>query len=434
MGKVEEMTKPSAASTGKAKEDRIKITYRKTSSLHEYAKNPRDNESVVEKMVNSIDEFGFRIPILIKPDGEVIDGHLRFKAALAMDMDEVPVIVTDTLTEDQVKAFRLLANRSVNWADWNQDQLAAEMRELMEADYDLSNTGFSDNEIKQLTSFEVVDYKDVDIEGTCEDIADELNPKNQVFQIKDDTLFSSNNKLDIPDLMEEMLGGEDCIPTYTWDMHAEIDPEKVGLFVWRKHPVTGVAGQVASGIQYGILVYYVEDFNFEQVWERPSDYIAKFRAYAPMAFVTPDFSLFGDQPYVFQAYQHYRARWVGRYWQENGYKVIPNLTWTTEKCYDLSVMGIPVGAPVVSCQCRTSGNDDFGKAFFLKGLNYCLNEIKPKNCLIYGGYNHRHWIEKNIENKECKIHFYESITHIRARKYHSKGIKGKNRDEETRKG
>lgn len=94
-----------------------------------YVRNPRKNDEQVDRMVAAIKEFGFRIPVVAKSDGTVVDGHLRLKAAQRLGMTEVPVALADELTEAQVKAFRLLANRSANWAAWDNDLLALEMEE-----------------------------------------------------------------------------------------------------------------------------------------------------------------------------------------------------------------------------------------------------------------------------------------------------------------
>ena len=88
-----------------------------------YARNPRKNDSVVDQMVGSIREFGFKIPCLVRSDGEVVDGHLRLKAARKLNITEIPVILCDEWTPAQVKAFRLMVNRSVTWADWDEELL-----------------------------------------------------------------------------------------------------------------------------------------------------------------------------------------------------------------------------------------------------------------------------------------------------------------------
>ena len=112
-----------------------------------YARNPRKNDSAVDRMVSSIAEFGFKIPVLARGDGEVVDGHLRLKAAVRLGLTEIPVILCDEWTPAQVKAFRLMVNRSVTWAEWDADLLGLELLELKELDYDLGLTGFDSNEL-----------------------------------------------------------------------------------------------------------------------------------------------------------------------------------------------------------------------------------------------------------------------------------------------
>src|SRR4051794_9951297 len=112
-----------------------------------YARNPRKNDAAVDRMCGSIREFGFKIPCLVRSDGEVIDGHLRLKAARKLAITGIPVILCDEWTPAQVKAFRLMVNRSATWADWDEELLAIELSELQNADFDLSLTGFEAKEI-----------------------------------------------------------------------------------------------------------------------------------------------------------------------------------------------------------------------------------------------------------------------------------------------
>jgi hypothetical protein len=119
-----------------------------------YARNPRKNDSAVGRMCSSIREFGFKIPVLARSDGEVVDGHLRLKAARKLGITEVPVILCDERTPAQVKAFRLMVNRSVTWADWDESALALELQELKESDFDLDLTGFDPGEIDNLLALE----------------------------------------------------------------------------------------------------------------------------------------------------------------------------------------------------------------------------------------------------------------------------------------
>jgi DNA modification methylase len=117
-----------------------------------YERNPRKNDRAINRMMASIKEYGFAIPILARRRGEeieVVDGHLRLKAAKKLKMTVVPVIFCDEWTDAQVKAFRLLVNRSVNWATWDEELLALELKDLDALDFDLSLTGFDPFEIDQ---------------------------------------------------------------------------------------------------------------------------------------------------------------------------------------------------------------------------------------------------------------------------------------------
>src|ERR1700688_2803655 len=115
-----------------------------------YVRNPRRNDAAVDRMCGSIREFGFKIPCLVRSDGEVIDGHLRLKAARKLGITDIPVILCDEWTATQVKAFRIMVNRSATWADWDDELLALELLELRTSDYDLSLTGFDTKEIDDL--------------------------------------------------------------------------------------------------------------------------------------------------------------------------------------------------------------------------------------------------------------------------------------------
>jgi DNA modification methylase len=125
-----------------------------------YTRNPRKNDHAVEQMCASIQEFGFKIPCLVRSNGEVVDGHLRLKAARKLGITEVPAILCDEWTEAQVKAFRLLVNRSVTWADWDEELLALELQELRELDFDLALTGFDVAEVDELLALPVDEAAD----------------------------------------------------------------------------------------------------------------------------------------------------------------------------------------------------------------------------------------------------------------------------------
>lgn len=128
----------------------LKVEMWPVERLVPYARNPRRNDEQVEKMAASIREFGFRIPVVAKFDGTVVDGHLRLKAALVLGLSKVPVALADDLTDAQVKAFRIMANKSAEWAAWDNDLLRLELEDLRELDYDLLLTGHELLEIEAI--------------------------------------------------------------------------------------------------------------------------------------------------------------------------------------------------------------------------------------------------------------------------------------------
>ena len=147
----------------------------KIEDLKEYDRNPRKNDDVVDKMADCIKEFGFKIPIVAKSDGSVVDGHLRLKAARKLGMKEVPVVIAEDLTDAQIKAFRLVANQSANWAEWDDELLKLEFEDLKNMNFDLEFTGFDLAEIES--------FLNKGMEIAKDDFDDELLPNENTASI-----------------------------------------------------------------------------------------------------------------------------------------------------------------------------------------------------------------------------------------------------------
>lgn len=120
----------------------LKIIEMKTDELIPYENNPRKNDSAVEKVAESIKEFGFKVPIIVDSENVIVAGHTRLKAAELLGLETVPVIMADDLTEDQARAFRLADNKTAELAEWDFSKLEEELAEL--SDFDMSQFGFSD--------------------------------------------------------------------------------------------------------------------------------------------------------------------------------------------------------------------------------------------------------------------------------------------------
>lgn len=108
-----------------------------------YKRNPRKNENAVDAVAASIKEFGFKIPIVIDDNYEIVAGHTRLKAATKLGLETVPCIIADDLTPEQIKAFRLADNKTAELAEWDLDLLDLELDEIP---LDMSLFGFTPTE------------------------------------------------------------------------------------------------------------------------------------------------------------------------------------------------------------------------------------------------------------------------------------------------
>lgn len=148
----------------------MEIINKKIDELIPYENNPRFNDDAVEYVANSIKEFGFKVPIIIDKNNVIVAGHTRYKASLELGLEEVPTIVADDLTEEQVKAFRLADNKVSEKAEWNFELLDEELEDLdinME-DFGFENIDIEENEIerKDLSNKEFEKYEVI---ITCKD-------------------------------------------------------------------------------------------------------------------------------------------------------------------------------------------------------------------------------------------------------------------------
>ena len=127
--------------------DKLKIEYINIEKLIPYINNPRINDGAVDKVASSIKNFGFKNPIIIDKDNEIIAGHTRLKAARKLNLKEVPTIKVEDLTETQIKAFRIADNKTSEFAEWDFGLLEIELEGL-----DNEFTGFDIDELGELSN------------------------------------------------------------------------------------------------------------------------------------------------------------------------------------------------------------------------------------------------------------------------------------------
>jgi len=133
------------------------VELRPIDAIRPYAGNPRINDDAVDAVAASLREFGFRQPIVVDAEGVIIVGHTRWKAAKKLGLARLPVHVATDLPPEKVKAYRIADNQTATLAEWDFDLLPIELKDLQQAEYDLSLLGFDEDELAKLLDGDVAE-------------------------------------------------------------------------------------------------------------------------------------------------------------------------------------------------------------------------------------------------------------------------------------
>ena len=326
----------------------IKIIYKNVGELVPYEKNPRKNTKAVKYVANSIETFGFKVPIVIDENNVVVCGHTRLLASEKLGMDEVPCIIAKDLTEEQIKAFRLADNKVSEKAEWDFELLNEEMDEIF--NFDMTDFGF-----------EFVDEE--------KNKRDTQNKVEGILNLNKAT-FTGVGKYDIPQLE----------PTYNYEI-GEIK-EWIGFnYVLSDKEPEGKA-----------VHFFLDDYQFQRLWNNPEKYIEKLKRYEVV--LTPDFSPYGDMPMATQIFNHYRKHWVGALLQEYGVKVVPTIRASRdERSFEWYLDGEPKGGVVCISSMWTA--DEEARKYFMREFNTMVETLKPEKIYVYG--NEVEGLKGNIE-------------------------------------
>lgn len=319
----------------------MEIVYKETSQLKPYEKNPRKNDGAVEYVANSIRSFGFKVPIVIDKNDVIVCGHTRWKAAQELGMGKVPCITADDLSDEQIKAFRLADNKVSEKAEWDFDLLNEELEDLL--DFGMEDFGFEfiDEEEQHRENAERTQDRVEDIVnlGKAQFIGEgkyDIPPLNPVYEL--------------PEGIEEWIGFNYVL--------SDQNPENKAVH------------------------FFVDDYQFERVWNDPDRYIDKLQQYKCV--LTPDFSPYGDMPLALQIYNLYRKNWCGAYWQTNGMTVIPTVRASTDpRSFDFYLDGQPKGGVVAISSMWATKTDEL-RNIFLEEYNRMYDALKPKKVILYG--------------------------------------------------
>ena len=258
----------------------IKFEYLDIDSLIPYENNPRKHTSI-KRLEKSVEAYGFINPIIIDEDNIILSGHGRLMAARKEGLEQVPCVRVDHLDEQGKIGFRIADNSSAEESEWDNKKLKLELEKI----------DFKMDEFK-LDFDEPEDYAEI----TQERVENILGlGKGQ---------FEGEGYYDIPVIygMKEMPEVREWIG-FNYVM-SDKDPEGKGVH------------------------FFVDDYQFERVWNDPDKYVEKLKQYAVV--LSPDFSPYGDMPLATQIWNHYRKRWCAAYWQLHGIRVIPTIRASTD--------------------------------------------------------------------------------------------------------
>jgi hypothetical protein len=337
-----------------------------------------------EAMQEVLDEVGVADALIVYPVGggryRLIDGHLR-KDLLADQM--VPVLITD-LTEEEADKLLLVLDPLAAMAGAD----SAKTREL------LASVEFDGEGVKDLLDNIGREYALIAGEKTEEEVKsrfteneDGWKPPTEVkdmFELREVSTFPSSNRWGIPDLRPDMLC--ETFPTKVFGGDRLSMPktkEECDQYLF-------ICGNTTSyKPEGGYLGFYVFDTKFEKVWDDALTYLEDLHRLKWAGVLSPDFSTWDDDPPAVRIWQIYRSRWVARFWQEVGHKVIPSIQ-TYPKWFDLGPGGgIPVGTKVVSLQCRTKDKENVPEPrAYLRLFAEAIDAVQPEVVLVYGGRRH----------------------------------------------
>lgn len=337
-----------------------------TQELIPYENNPRDNDGAVGYVANSIREFGFKVPIIVDKNNVIVAGHTRLKAAKKLGLEKVPCIRAGDLTDDQIKAFRIADNSVGEASRWNMEKLAVEIENIS---IDMDSFGVADLDIPS-------EIMDVDIDGGDLDdggwYGDERERTNRAYNLEEaKELEWTSDFWQMP-----VIRNDNYIPSKLigFNYAKSSDDKKCGIH------------------------FFVDDYQFERVWNYPEKYIDVLMDYD--CILSPDFSLYMDMPMPMKVWNVYRSRFIGAYYQQRGIKVIPTVSWAEKETYRFCFRGIERGSVVATSTIGVKENPE-ALEIWRAGMAEMIKKIRPSHILVYGG-------QIDFDYKKIKVSYFDN--------------------------
>ena len=341
---------------------KLSIEYVPITQLKPYSNNAKiHTQEQIDQIKESIKKFGMNDPIALWKDNIIIEGHGRLLACQELGMSEVPVIRLDDLTDDERKAYTLVHNKLTMNTDFDIDLLNYELEHI---EIDMSSFGF---ELDTVFGDEETEFDDEDDDGYY---GDERERTNRAYNL---------------DLIEDLTEDFWQMPVIENDNF--IPSDFIG-FNYAKSSENKKCG----------IHFYVDDYQFERVWNYPEKYVEVLEQYE--CILSPDFSLYLDMPMPMKIWNVYRSRLVGQYYQKRGIKVIPTISWAEKETFKFCFKGIPKGS-IVSISTIGVKQDQNALKIWCKGVDEMIKQIEPKAILVYGG-------KLDYDFKDIKVYYYNN--------------------------
>lgn len=425
-------------------------------SLKPYDKNPRKGN--VRAIAESLSTNKQYRPIVVqKKTKKILAGNHTWQAAKALGWTKIAVVFVD-VSDEEAKRIVLADNRTTDLAGYDDKVLA----ELLKSLGDPEGTGYSESDMQAIlgateeamsavrefadddaTFEEIVSVSDVASGSRAPSIlpksdvqtdeygrvltGDEFEDAPEEFassalQLVDDINFEKGlNKYDIPVFRRDML--LESLPKMlrTWGGREAGEEDGVSHYLWNY----GLASATGVPFDRAILAFFTHDFKWEGWWDKPAVYTTKVLNLGVRTAVAPDFSIWFEDPVVVQMYNIFRIQWMGRFMQEAGIRIIPNVgPLISQELMDLSMVGIPKNPPVVAMQLQTvdaSNPKEVQSA--IDSIQYIHDKINPGEWLVYGGGTAEK-IVRSFDGKGINLRFLENYAAVRR----SAGVFGTGRE------
>ena len=324
----------------------MNIITKQISELKPYKNNPKvHTEKQIEQIAKSIElTKGLRQPIVIDKNNVIVCGHGRYLAAKKLGYDTVPCELVDDLTDEEIKAYRLIDNRIAQGGI----DIGIEMSELEDIELDLTDFGFN---IDFELDFDEPKRQKLDDDGYFGD-ARENTYKSTNFDRYDRNRAAGFYQMPI-------IKACDYVPT-----------DLIGFNYVKSTDKTD------CGVHF-----FIDDYQFERVWNRPDENIERLRKF--QCVLTPDWSLYMDMPMALKVWNVYRQRLIGQIFQDSGLTVIPTLSWAEPETYNFCFDGIEQGGTVAVSTVGVMKSKS-ARAIWADGMSEAIKRLKPKNIICYG--------------------------------------------------